>query len=77
MINVENAPEHILRDVLVSSRFLKNFLGGRLGVGGEVGLCQGFLPLLVTFEGMTFLDLGQKLAECSTVTFVAFWAVRA
>ena len=23
-------------------------------VGGEVGLCQGFLPLLVTFEGMTF-----------------------
>merc|ERR550534_1471381 len=41
------------RDALVSTRFLKNFLGGRLGVGGEVGLCLGFLPLLVTFEGMT------------------------
>ena len=54
MINVENAPEHILRDVLVSSRFFKNFLGGRLVVGGEVSLCQGFLPLLVTFAGMTF-----------------------
>ena len=56
----------------VSSRFLKNFFGGRVGVGGEGGLGLDLLPLLDPFGGggFSFSSSSTSFTSSSTLPFL-------
>ena len=60
------AGEDVDDESTISSRFLKNFFGGWVGVGGEGGLGLDLLPLLATFGGGGFSFSSPSSSSCSS-----------